>query len=510
MNLLDTTIFSDVVYFIATTDDRTIEILIIAKDIWSLKVSTKPSGGGGVYSLLISENENNFLGLNKNLSLDQGFDTFYDSAKSNNSGNPSMCIDYFIGQSYLDRRFLGTKHILLEKSRFYFSEGKKTGDSYLINLYYPLHRRTTKWGYSVSSSYSNRIYRLLEKGGTQYYPDFTNETNPKATIVRLKTIDADSYIVRSFGYENKFNILFGIRVFNDEYGNALDTLGSLRDYEDKTSYYFYNVLRFFNNYDYKKIINFNNYGLWEYVPEGFNLSLQTTYSDKEIGSYDTYLAFYFYSLYQFFYFNNSLFRISYAQQYVIDNGIVGKADGRYTKININNHLNLFGFGSFVFQSDYSQVLPNSSNGKISKLRYGGSIDIYPEVESYKFYDRTSLILRGYPKDYFEGIRALLFNIEFRTNPVYLLSSYVGAVIFTDSLAIEDIDEDDSDSIATISTLPKIKDLNDFNTSAGIGLRILLPQFNRSVLRVDFAMPIRESNPLIYGEKQFSFGFFQVF
>ena len=81
-------------------------------------------------------------------------------------------------------------------------------------------------------------------------------------------------------------------------------------------------------------------------------------------------------------------------------------------------------------------------------------------------------LRGFPTSYFAGKDFVVANFEFRSRPFEVLSCQVGGVLFYDV----------GDAMTGFDNL-RVKQ------SLGGGLRVLLPQFNRAVFRADIGFPI---------------------
>ena len=75
-------------------------------------------------------------------------------------------------------------------------------------------------------------------------------------------------------------------------------------------------------------------------------------------------------------------------------------------------------------------------------------------------------LRGAFPEQFTGRNMLLGNVEYRARPIELFSNWLGVVLFYDVGSAFD------------STL-------SLTHTVGIGFRLLLPQLNKEVLRVDF-------------------------
>lgn len=81
-------------------------------------------------------------------------------------------------------------------------------------------------------------------------------------------------------------------------------------------------------------------------------------------------------------------------------------------------------------------------------------------------------LRGYPSNTFGGKDLLAFNLEFRSRAFEILKAQVGGTLFYDA----------GDAFYGFERM-RIKQ------SAGVGLRILLPQINRVVIRGDWGFPL---------------------
>jgi hypothetical protein len=84
-------------------------------------------------------------------------------------------------------------------------------------------------------------------------------------------------------------------------------------------------------------------------------------------------------------------------------------------------------------------------------------------------------LRGYLADEFRGKDLVALNLEYRTPPLDVLSAQIGAALFYDV----------ADAFNGFENLcPK--------QGAGLGVRMVLPQFNRAVLRIDWGLPVERN------------------
>ena len=77
------------------------------------------------------------------------------------------------------------------------------------------------------------------------------------------------------------------------------------------------------------------------------------------------------------------------------------------------------------------------------------------------------------KNALRGTEFLLLNAEYRSVPLALSTVFVGFAVFFDSGNAAD----------------RAHDLFPLQSSAGFGLRVMLPQFNREVLRADAGFPL---------------------
>ncbi|HMR09644.1 MAG TPA: BamA/TamA family outer membrane protein, partial [Polyangiaceae bacterium] len=97
-------------------------------------------------------------------------------------------------------------------------------------------------------------------------------------------------------------------------------------------------------------------------------------------------------------------------------------------------------------------------------------------------------LRGYPPQAFLGKDVVASNLEFRTTPVEILRSQVGAAFFYD---VGDA-FDGADDLR-------------LKQSVGLGLRALIPQANRIVFRADYGLPVVAGRAVGPGSLFLTFG-----
>jgi outer membrane protein assembly factor BamA len=85
-------------------------------------------------------------------------------------------------------------------------------------------------------------------------------------------------------------------------------------------------------------------------------------------------------------------------------------------------------------------------------------------------------LRGYPSGYFQGNSSWSGNVEFRTRSFSITRFFlVGASTFFDFG----------------NTIASPEEARHLHYSTGLGLRVLIPQVNRDLLRVDVGFPLAD-------------------
>ncbi len=97
-------------------------------------------------------------------------------------------------------------------------------------------------------------------------------------------------------------------------------------------------------------------------------------------------------------------------------------------------------------------------------------------------------LRGYLADEFQGRDVAVFNAEWRTRSVDILSAQIGAAAFYD-----------------VGDTPDSLDDLELRQGAGIGLRLLFPQADRIVVRVDWGLPLSGDRDVLPGTVFATFG-----
>jgi hypothetical protein len=110
-------------------------------------------------------------------------------------------------------------------------------------------------------------------------------------------------------------------------------------------------------------------------------------------------------------------------------------------------------------------------------------------------------LRGFGDVEFRGAGVVNANVELRSKPLSVFEVNTGLVAFVDSGGALDPPVVDS-SVSSVTDDPAERQRFLGGTSVGLGVRILAPQLDREVFRVDFGFPVREGG--------LGFGWFATF
>lgn len=425
-------------------------VLVITKDLWSLRVNTDFSFVGSSLNFLeLQLEEANLLGKNK-------------KAKTIFYTNP-MTIS--LSEQYSDPRILASR--ISASEEIGIIQNKKTGATEggiaLLSFGQPLFSLRSKWGWNILFSAQKDIYRLLSSGETQKYRvSATQEEIPISYHRRL--INGQATLTHSYGTHLKQNFSTGWRAKIADYSLTSEHLS----YQPRTIDEFQsNYLPLSESYgslflryqlflaDFTRLIDIHTFALTEDFQLGPTLTIEAALAQPTLG------------------WSSSFFEPSMNASYSIlsgDNLFTAQLNtsARYQRNRISDHNWLERtlvisvknisprFGGFRLHS--AARLVRQSNDLNRNLETLGG-------ESY---------LRGYPAHFLSGSQTWSGNLELRTLPLLFRTFHMGGVAFLDMGDVFDATE-------------QIK----AHASIGLGARILFPQFNRQVLRVDLGFPLEK-------------------
>lgn len=428
-----------------------VRILVIAKDIWSLRLNSNYRVQNGQLELLLLQPaEENLAGTHRRI-----------------LGNFLYEPDTITaGAAFVDPRLAGTRHTwsLAADVIVNHSTGDLEGGSGAFTFGRPLFSLSTPWSWGAGASYSRAVTREFF-GLTQR--QFDGETTPEdddtdliPIVYNSESVGGTFSVTRSFGYYVKNNFRMGFTLNRTQFRSRPEVLQgkdrqAVERFEEEIipfgetrngPFIQYNV--FLN--DYLSISDAETMGLQENYQLGPQVSLRFQPISRAFGS------------------TRDVLNYSASASYT---HAVGKG---YVRADLGADLEtqLVDAEARVTDSGLSMgfraVTPPFYVGR---LIYDGIWLVRPD----NFSNAASRLggdgrLRGYPSLLYRGENFVASNVEFRTRSFLLWSVLVRGALFYD---IGDAYDDELD--------PK--------HGAGFGLRVLFPQLGRKVMRLDWGFAL---------------------
>ncbi len=439
--------------------DRVV-VLIITKDLWSLRVNSLFSIGGGVFNYLsIKPTEQNFLGLNQQVSLY----TFINRDT------------YSIGEIYQVPRLFGTRLALVESLhlRINHQKGTQEGGFGSLSFGQPLYELRSRWAFSLGASFDVGVHREYEGVNIRQIPiTWGTEKLSRDKIWDYRSFSAQAQLVRSFGQRYKTNVLAGYFLRSRTY--TLPSAFPADPEPVRLAFRQYVLPRAdqagelglqisFFEARYQRFQNIQTFGLTEDYRFGPQASFTVNWASPAFGFSQDAIRYSVSLGYQWLLGKENIFsaRASASARHWPDSGLAEADDAHTDWVDRRAELRLenvspplFGLGRlFVrFAYVYTQFSVNRA-----LLGLGG--------------DNT---LRGFVSGFRAGERLLNLNLEFRSQPWVFRTLHLGYVLFYDG----------GDAYGFTADTDFV-----YHQSLGIGLRGLFPQFDRGTIRLDIGIPL---------------------
>lgn len=496
-------------------------LLVITKDIWSLRLSTGFNYAGTVLQqLTFYPMELNLLGLRKQLGL-------IIALRQLDLTTIQVRNQIVLGQFFYDPRLFGTRLELYEEFAVYLDgdvpcAGSNGGDGYAwcpengpgtpngiyarLNLSRSLFSLSTRWAYAFNATYSSRQIRSFrqndpnqpippgERAGLSLQTAQFERSNRLFAIPRAYTsryFIASASLTHSIGYLTKHNIgaTAGVSWYNYTVPSNFPFSDELRQQflqlsAPRSESYAYVTLGYsFRSVKFYRLRNVNLFALSEDFTVGpsFSVSVRPsidlTYPDQQ------YIVLSASAGYSWEFAGNFLYLSTTAgtrwQPRSNEIGIPGPWLNNYFTASAYHISPLLLFGRF-FARAYVSLNSNNIDNAVSGLGANSG-------------------LRGYTDGLFQGLNKFQANAEFRTLPLNFWTLHLGLVAFYDAGALWG-GRDPNRPTQQLDFL--------FRHSVGIGVRALFPQFSKSIVRIDMGVPLATDRgpPLSW----FSVTFGQVF
>jgi len=424
------------------SDDQHVRVLMITKDVWSLRLSWDLGvTSGGLEKFTLVPQETNVGG-------------FHHTGRTQFTYQPESLT---FGAGYKIPRF-GTSWVGASTdfgATVNRRSGELEGGVVKAAIAQPLYSTRTPWAWGVSGGGST--------GFTRRYSNATLFVDPRTKVpfeYRTSSASLNASLVRSFGWQYKFDISFGVGVTHTRNESPQDPRldpAKVAEFVQRNVPIgetrlgpFVNLHTYTTNF--VTITDFGTLGLQEDYRLGHDLYVAPVTvlpgSTRSLTGWSA-GAQYTWAL------RDGLVR-AFSESFGELQLEGGDGKTRLTDASVSGGLHVvtprLKIGRLVFTATASNRYENYLN---SLVFLGGEGR-----------------LRGYPTSYFAGKDSVVANFEFRSRPVEILSCQVGGVLFYDV----------GDAMTGFDKL-RVKQ------SLGAGLRVLLPQFNRSVFRADIGFPM---------------------
>lgn len=425
----------------ATSPQGGVALLVITKDRWSLRLSNSFTLIGPLLQQLrLALTEINFNGWGQNVSIDMllRLDTLS------------------LGQTFIERRLFSSRLYLGETASIVLNRqtGLPEGTSGSVAFGRPVITLDQAWGAMLSADWNIRRRRIF-RGATIW--QLENPTEPGTSVpyvYDVREVTTAASFTRSFGRALKVDVSGELGGYFKQYRPPPGTLSDsqaawlttayLPRSENVTSVSGY--VRAFPA-DFKILRNIDAFELSEdfqigwLAQGGVRYAFPLPFAPSHFVEVGAALRYRFYKA-------DDLFTVSLAGAMRVRPG-ESPANRRLAAEVINYSPSFYG-GRLVTRV-MVDFIANDLNNR--QLLLGGSTG-----------------LRGAAADQFSGKNLVLANVEYRAAPLEVLTSWLGLVFFYDVGAAFD-------------------SMMSPTHTTGFGLRIMLPQLNQDVLRIDFGIVI---------------------
>lgn len=425
-----------------------VELYVVTRDLWSLKAGVEPKLSGGVIEFLgVSLQETNFLGLNDTIGVD-----FVLEQGSWEIG-PVWQADWFMNRNlYVSEQF----RVIFDRER-----GGYEGTANTFKLARPLRSSWDRDAWYVQGHHRSargRVYDGAAINQVSYVDPDSSETYLVDERWNDLRMEFEGGYTRSYGLKYKTLVTSGLfmDLRNAEPApmdasipeSVLELFDEDRLPRSERAIGLHFRVEFYRN-SYFHLTNYNSFAVSESYRRGLTLVSQLRYSEPIVGADVRFLEGEFGASYVAPLGEDALFSIGGLMgARLADEGLVDRRLELSTRLALPTGL----AGRFVVRAWARYLGGDSAN---ERFRVGAT---------------TSL--RGYEGYAAEGYNAWLSNIEWRSNPVELLSLFFGAAAFLD-----------------VGSAWESGQYERTYASVGLGLRFFIPQAMSRPGSLDVAFPV---------------------
>lgn len=434
---------------VQSENQGSVDLLVITRDLWSLRLEWNLQfNGGQIDQLLVQLTERNLFGRNVRATI----------------RSVLVPITLTLGELYFDRRFLGKPLTLLQSADVFINRNTNDFEGYDASLTVsrPFFNLNQKWGFRVPVRVQRRIARQVQTGQILTYDDpdtpeddaiprvWRSNFASASAVGRLQLSgDFTQRIAVGFGFAHR-----GVEIDDPALIPPASRAAFERDVLPRALTQLFPVVGWsgFEN-TFRTYQNLSSYGVSEDVRLGPVVSTTLTAPLKALGSTVSAVELFGSAGWNWDFADDGLFELA-----------VG-AEGRFEAGDWLNQQLLtrmrvaspaFKWGRLVGRIDWLAQREDTTN---SLVVLGGSNG-----------------LRGYPSQAFfvVGGDRVRGNVELRSAPFVWHYFHGGAVLFYDAGEVYGGQNNEAFVL---------------KQAVGVGVRGLLPQFNREVFRLDLGFPV---------------------
>jgi hypothetical protein len=424
-------------------NDR-VRLLIITKDIWSLRLNSDIRySSGGLEYLVLQPSEINLFGSHHTASLRFELD-------------PASWVG---GVQYVIPRM--TQHHLWASALGNVVTNRETGKPEGSSRGIALGRRAltarTPWSWLTSTTWQNLITRRFINAKQAYFE--TSDGNAIPYAYRTRRVNHSTSVTRSMGWAVKNDISFGAEYDHREYEvpdeDTWDpvTVRAFRSARVPSNDTRLSPFLQYSGYttDFLRVLDFETLGLQEDFRLGHHFVLKLYPASRQLGS------------------SRSLLGLFAAGQYTIPilDGLVRVSAQSETEAEGDR------LADASIQGNWRVITPRLGFGRL--LVDTMVLHRYRNFMNRSTYSGGNGRLRGFPSNYFVGDNLVANNIEYRSSAMEIMKLQVGGALFYDTGGVYDQQESFR-----------------LNHSVGFGMRALFPQLDRTVFRMDVGFPVTQN------------------
>lgn len=431
-----------------TNEPDEVRVLVVAKDIWSLRLNSNYRvRAGQLEELLLQPAEENLAGIHRRI-------------LGNFLYEPDTITT---GARFVDPRLGGSRYAWQVDANVIVNHrtGEAEGTRGFFSYGLPIFSTKQDWAWNATASWNRSVTRRFIGTALAYYDaEATSEIDGIPFIYDSETIAGTISVTRSFGYDVKHDVTLGVEadrstfrardlssfapVAADEFRNEIVPFSETRN----NPFFLYHL--YFNRFT--SLTDVETLGLQESYVLGPELFARFYPIAKVFGSTRNVLGYHAAG--------------SYTER--MGTGLFRTYLGGTVETQIREE------GGMTVSDAQAQVGVRVVTPPffIGRMVYDGTLLYRPENFT------NSLItlggdgrLRGYPSGLFIGENLVASNLEFRSRPLQLWTVLLAGSLFYDAG-----DAFDGTNLA-------------MKHGAGFGLRLLFPQLDRSVMRVDWGFAL---------------------